>query len=73
MLSKNRKLCHDLKIPYGVKCRASNVTQFFVFKILHKSYFTLKVCIGIEITKPQLELNFSENDINFTAMISCKK
>ena len=30
----------------------SNGTQFFVFKVLHKSYFTLKVCMRIEIVKP---------------------
>ena len=30
----------------------SNGTQFFVFKILHKSYFTLKVGMRIEIVNP---------------------
>ena len=27
MLSKNRKLCHDLKIAYGVKGKYSNKEQ----------------------------------------------
>ena len=30
----------------------SNGTQFFVFKILHEGFFTLKICICIEIAKP---------------------
>ena len=29
-----------------------NGTQLFIFKILHTSYFTLKVCMRIEIAKP---------------------
>ena len=29
----------------------SNGTQFFVFKILHEGFFTLKICIRIDITK----------------------
>ena len=32
----------------------SNGTQFFVFKILHEEFFTLKICIA----KPYLNLNF---------------
>ena len=30
----------------------SNGTQFFELEILHSSYFTLKVCMHIEIAKP---------------------
>ena len=30
----------------------SNGTQLFVFKILHESSFTMRVCMGIETVKP---------------------
>ena len=30
----------------------SNGTQFFVFKILHGGFFTLKICMRIDIAKP---------------------
>ena len=36
----------------------SNGTQFFVFKILHEGFFTLKICMRIDIAKPKLDLNF---------------
>ena len=36
----------------------SNGTHFFVFKILHEGFFTLKICMRIDIAKPELDLNF---------------
>ena len=36
----------------------SNETQFFVFKILHEGFFTLKICMRIDIANPLLDLNF---------------
>ena len=36
----------------------SNGTQFFVFKILHEGFYTLQICMRIDIAKPELYLNF---------------
>ena len=32
--------------------------SFFFFEILHESNIALKVCMGIKIAKPYLDLNF---------------
>ena len=50
--------CYQTDTFIILKKSTSNGTQFFIFKILHESNFTLRVCMGIEIAKPQLDLNF---------------
>ena len=39
------------KLTTGIYC-TSNGTQFFVFKIFHEGFFTLKICMRIDISKP---------------------
>ena len=45
------KLTLNIIMILLVYCSSSG-TQFFFFKIVHKSYFTLTVCMRIEIVKP---------------------
>ena len=35
--------------------------SFSFLKILHEGFFTLKICIRIDIAKPELDLNFDGN------------
>ena len=74
ILDKSRffLLIWQLKIHLLLVYCTSNGTQFFAFKTLHEGFFTLKICMRKDIAKLSLDLILTENDINVTALISCK-
>ena len=47
---------HELLTDWHIDYTSKNALQmehsFLIFKILHESNFTLRVCMGIEIAKP---------------------
>ena len=46
-----RRSCETQLLKLLVYC-TSNGTQFFVFKILHEGFFTLKICMRIDTARP---------------------